>query len=70
MTSLLPDEGERLTTGSQRDLDSADSVLRQAVLVHASWAVVQGRGHGRRWREGPRWVVGHLRAAVNLVRPW
>jgi hypothetical protein len=44
MTSLLPDEGERLTTGSERDLDSADSVVCQAVLVHASWAVVQGRG--------------------------
>ena len=63
------DEGEQLTTGWERDLDSADSVVRQAVLVDASWAVGQARSLGRRWRDGPRWAAGYLRAAVNLVRP-
>ncbi len=69
MTSLLPDAGEQLTTGWKRDLDSADSVVRQVVLVHPSWAVAQARSLGRRWPDGRRWAAGHSRAAVNLVRP-
>jgi hypothetical protein len=56
MTSLLADEGAELTTGWGRDVDSA---VRQAVLVHASWAVAQARSLGRRWRDSPQWAPGH-----------
>jgi hypothetical protein len=59
MTSLLPDEGEQLTTGWEPDVDPADSVVRQAVMVHASWAVAQARGLGRPWDDVPRWSAGH-----------
>jgi len=59
MTSMLPDEGEHLATGWDADLDPADSIVRQAVLVHASWAVAQARGLGRPWQDGPRWAAGH-----------
>jgi hypothetical protein len=58
MTSLLADEGAQLTTSWERDLDSADSAVRQAVLVDASWAVAQARSLGRRWRDGPQWAPG------------
>ena len=38
MTSLLPEEGEYLTNGWEPDLDSADSLLRQGIDSHVSWA--------------------------------
>ncbi len=59
MTSMLPDEGEHLATGWEPDLDPADSIIRQAVLAHASWAVAQARSLGRPWQDGPDWAAGH-----------
>ena len=38
MTSMLPEQGEYLTTGWERDLDPADSLVRQGVDAHVSWA--------------------------------
>ena len=38
MTSLLPEEGEYLTTGWEDDVEPGDSIVRQAVLAHVSWA--------------------------------
>lgn len=45
--SLLPDHDEHLTDGWEPDLDPADSVIRQAVLVHASWAAATAERVGR-----------------------
>lgn len=59
MTSLLPSEDEHLTTGWEPDLAAADSIVRQAVLVHASWAVAQASNIGRPWRDRPDWAGGH-----------
>jgi hypothetical protein len=59
MTSLLPDEGEHLTTGWEPDVAPFDSVVRASVLVHASWAIAQARSLGRPWRDGPAWAGGH-----------
>jgi hypothetical protein len=59
MTSMLPDEGEHLTTGWEPDLDTSDSIVRQAVLAHASWAVAQASSLGRAWHDGPDWAAGH-----------
>jgi hypothetical protein len=36
MTSMLPDEGEHLTTGWEDDLAPTDSLVRQAVLAHVA----------------------------------
>jgi len=61
VSTLLPDEGEYLTTGWEPDLAAADTLVRQAVYVHASWAVVQANCIGRPWQDGPDWAAGHCR---------
>ncbi|MGA9310561.1 MAG: hypothetical protein WBV74_09345 [Pseudonocardiaceae bacterium] len=48
-TSMLPAEGEHLTTGWEPDLAAGDTLVRQAVLVHASWPVRVARSAGRPW---------------------
>jgi GNAT superfamily N-acetyltransferase len=73
--SMLPAEGEHLTTGWEPDLAVDDTLLRQAVLVHASWPVEVARGAGRPWRSGPQWAgawIGDRGALTNpvvLVQP-
>jgi hypothetical protein len=59
MTSILPPEGEYLTTGWEPALPAEDSLLRQAVLVHALWAVELARQAGRPWRDGDDWAGGY-----------
>lgn len=59
MSSLLPDEDTFLEDGWSPDLPAADSVVRQAVLVHASWAVDLARTVGRPWHDGPTWTGGN-----------
>jgi GNAT superfamily N-acetyltransferase len=60
VTSILPPEGEHLTTGWESDLTPEDSVVRQAVLAHARWAVELARCAGRPWHETPQWAGGHV----------
>jgi GNAT superfamily N-acetyltransferase len=60
MTSLLPDDDEHLATGWEPELDPTDSVVRQAVFAHASWAVQPARMLGRPWRDGPAWAGAHV----------
>jgi hypothetical protein len=68
MASLLPDDhDEHLTTGWEPDLDAADTVVRQAVLAHASWAVTLAGRAGRRWADGPGWAGGHCTDQVALT---
>lgn len=58
MTSLLPEEGEHLTTGWEPELDPADSIVRQAVEAHVSWArALAYAAHGD-LLEGEGWVCG------------
>ncbi|MGH4010898.1 MAG: GNAT family N-acetyltransferase [Pseudonocardiaceae bacterium] len=68
-TSILPAEGEHLTTGWEPDLAADDTLLRQAVLVHASWPVQVARGAGRPWRSGPRWAGGWIGDRGALTNP-
>ena len=67
MTTLLPDEGEELTTGWEPEVDPHDSLVRGAVLAHASWAVAQARALGGPWRDEPSWAAGQSgqRAALT-----
>lgn len=60
MTSILPPEGEYLTTGWEPDAPAEDSVVRQCVLVHAAWAIEPARQAGRPWRDGDDWAGGHV----------
>ena len=52
--SIVPPEGEHLTNGWEPDLDPADTLVRQAVLVNASWPVEVARSAGRPCRSRPQ----------------
>ena len=67
---MLPAEGEHLTTGWEPELAADDTLVRQAVLVHASWPAELGRSAGRPWRAAPGWTgayIGDRGAFTNLV---
>jgi hypothetical protein len=68
-TSMLPAEGEHLTTGWEPDLPAGDTLVRAAVLVHASWPVRVARGAGRPWRSGPLWSGGWIGDRGALTNP-
>ncbi|MEV8372014.1 GNAT family N-acetyltransferase [Kribbella sp. NPDC056861] len=57
-SSILPPEGEHLATGWEPELPAADSLVRQAVLAHASWAVDAAQRAGRPWHDGDSWAGG------------
>jgi GNAT superfamily N-acetyltransferase len=68
--SILPEEGEYLTTGWEPDLDPADTLVRQAVEVFASLPVAVAQAAGRPWRRTPRWAgawLGDRGALTNTV---
>ncbi|MFG1813031.1 hypothetical protein ACGFIF_04615 [Kribbella sp. NPDC049174] len=59
-SSILPPEGESLATGWEPDLAPTDSLVRQAVLAHASWATDAARRAGKPWYDGDAWAGGFL----------
>jgi hypothetical protein len=68
--SLLPTEDEHLTTGWEPDLPADDTLVRRAVLAHASWATTVARNVGRPWRQEQAWAggrVGDRGAMTNWV---
>ena len=67
--SIVPPEGEHLTTGWEPDLARDDTLGRQAVLVHASWPVEVARSAGRPWRSGPHWAGGWIGDRGALTNP-
>jgi hypothetical protein len=67
MASLLPDEGEALTTGWEPGVPAGDSLVRGAVLAHASWAVTPARELGRPWHDGDGWAAGQSTDRVALA---
>lgn len=71
-SSILPPEGESLATGWEPDLDPADSLVRQAVLAHASWAVDAARRGGKPWYDGETWsggILGDRGPLTNWIVP-
>jgi GNAT superfamily N-acetyltransferase len=67
--SLLPDEGEHLTTGWEPDTPPDDTFKRRAVLVHASWPVAVASALGRPSRRTGRWSGGHVGDTGELTNP-
>jgi hypothetical protein len=67
--SILPPQDEHLTTGWEPDLPAEDTLLRQAVLVHASWSTAVAAAAGRPWRTGPRWAGGRIGDRGALTNP-
>jgi hypothetical protein len=67
VSSLLPDADQHLTSGWEPDVPAADSVVRQAVLVHASWTVATARALGKASHDGAEWAGGHVGDAGALT---
>lgn len=67
--SILPPQDEHLTTGWEPDLPPDDTLLRQAVLVHASWPTAVAAAAGRPWRSGPTWAGGWIGDRGALTNP-
>ena len=66
---MVPPEGEQLTTGWEPDLPPEDTLVRQAVLVHASWPVAVAGAAGRPWRSAARWAGGWIGDRGALTNP-
>ena len=67
--SILPPQDEHLTNGWEPDLPADDTLLRQAVLVHASWPTAVAAAAGRPWRSGPAWAGGWIGDRGALTNP-
>lgn len=65
--SMLPSPGEHLATGWEPDLPPQDTLVRQAVDVHASWAVTVAKAAGRPWRFEPAWAGGWVSDRTGFV---
>ena len=66
---MVPPEGEQLTTGWEPDLPPEDTLVRQAVLVHASWPVAVAGAAGRPRRSAARWAGGWIGDRGALTNP-
>ena len=67
MASMLPEEGEYLTTGWEPGVPSADSLVRQAVDAHVSWARTLTAASRGGFTEGPGWCAGRGGGASALL---
>ncbi len=67
--SVLPDETEHLSTGWEADVPPGDTLVRRAVLAHASWPVTVASALSRPARRTDRWAGGFLADAGELSNP-
>lgn len=65
----MPDEGEHLTDGWEPEVPASDTLVRRAVLVHASWAVTVAESLGRPARRTDRWAGGWIGDRGALTNP-
>lgn len=67
--SITPDAGEHLSTGWEPAVAVADTLVRQAVFLHASWPVANATALGRPWRRTDDWAGGFLADRGELANP-
>ena len=67
--SLAPPAEEHLTSGWEPDLPAGDTLVRQAVLVHASWPLLLAEAAGRPHRRTTRWAGAWLSDRGALANP-
>jgi hypothetical protein len=67
--SVLPDEGEHLTSGWEPGVPASDTLVRRAVLVHASWAISVADSLGRPLGRTDRWAGGYVGDTGALTNP-
>lgn len=65
----MPPPDEHLTTGWEPDLPADDTLVRQAVLVHASWPLLLAEAAGRPHRRTARWAGAWLNDRGALSNP-
>jgi hypothetical protein len=66
---IVPPEDEHLTTGWEPDLPADDTLVRRAVLVHASWAVAVAGALGRPAERTDTWAAGFVGERGALTNP-
>lgn len=67
--SIVPAEHEHLATGWEADAATDDTLVRQAVLVHAAWPLEIARALGRPWRRTDRWAGARIGDRGALTNP-
>ncbi len=70
--SVVPAPGTHLTDGWEPDLAADDTLVRQAVLAHASWPVAVAVSSGRPWHQDADWSgawLGDRGTFTNMVMP-
>jgi hypothetical protein len=67
--SLVPPVEEHLTSGWEPDLPAEDTLVRRAVLVHASWPLLLAEAAGRPHRRTTRWAGAWLSDRGALANP-
>lgn len=66
---MIPPARERLATGWEAGLAADDTLVRRAVLAHASWAVAVPASLGRPGRRTERWAGGYVGDRGLLTNP-
>ena len=67
--SILPSSEEHLATGWESDVPDRDTLVRQAVHLHASWPVTVAQALGRPWRRTDDWAGAFLADRGSLSNP-
>ena len=67
--SIVPGETEVLATGWEPDLSASDTLVRRAVLAHASWATAVPESLGNPARRTDRWAGGLVGRRGELTNP-
>jgi len=67
--SIIPAADEHLSDGWEPDASSTDTLVRRAVLVHASWPVEIARALGRPWRRTDGWAGARIGDRGALTNP-
>ena len=67
--SIVPDAATELATGWEPDGAVADTLIRRAVHLHASWPVTVAQAIGRPWRRTADWAGGFVADRGALSNP-
>ncbi len=66
--SIVP-QGETLSSGWEREVPVDDTLIRRAVLLHASWAAAVPESLGRPFARTERWSGGFVGDRGELTNP-
>lgn len=67
--SIVPEHDAQLSTGWEPTAASNDTLVRRAVLLHASWPITVAKAIGRPWRRTNDWAGGFIADRGALANP-